>query len=93
MAMLGIRSRTTYYAWRKLPNKPLRLETLERMSYVFGIYKALQILFPSSTAADQWVHKPNSAKIFGGKAAVDLMRSGRISDLAAIREYLDANLS
>jgi hypothetical protein len=93
MAVLGIRSRTTYYAWRKLPNKPLRPDTLERLSYVFGIYKALQILFPRSSASNQWIHKPNSAKLFGGKAALDLLRGGLDSDLAAIRKYLDANLS
>jgi len=37
---------------------------LERISYVFGIYKALRNIFPSENQANSWVKKPNQA--FGG---------------------------
>jgi hypothetical protein len=68
----------------------LRPETLERISYILGIYKALQILLPKAEAADAWVRKPNSAPLFGGRSALDRMLSGDVADLAVVRQYLDA---
>jgi len=69
---------------------PLCSDTLERVSYILGIYKALQILVPSPDAADAWVRLPNSNPLFGGRSALDRMLSGRVGDLAAVRRYLDA---
>jgi hypothetical protein len=65
-------------------------DTLERISYVMGIYKALHILLPTPQAADAWVKKPNEANITNGKSALERMRGGRVVDLADIRRYLDA---
>ena len=65
-------------------------DTLERISYVMGIYKALRILLPTSEAAHAWVKKPNTAQGFGGKSALDRMLAGRVVDLADVRRYLDA---
>ena len=60
------------------------------MSYVLGIYKALQILLPDAEAADAWVRKPNAAPLFGGKPALHRMLSGNVADLYVVRQYLDA---
>jgi hypothetical protein len=65
-------------------------DTLERLSYIFGIYKALQILLPRSDAADAWVKKANTAPIFGGRSALERMLSGQVADLYVVRQYLDA---
>ena len=65
-------------------------DTLERISYVMGIYKALHILLPTSSAADAWIKKPNAAPITSGKTALERMRGGRVMDLADVRRYLDA---
>ena len=67
-------------------------ETLTRISYVFGIYKALHTLLPVPERADEWIHAPNSAACFGGRTAVEAMTSGRTEDLAVVRSYLDAQL-
>ena len=65
-------------------------DTLERISNVLGIYKALQILFPDSAAADAWVRKPNTAPMFAGRSALQRMLAGNVSDLNAVRRYLDS---
>ncbi|UKJ25881.1 MbcA/ParS/Xre antitoxin family protein [Stenotrophomonas maltophilia] len=65
-------------------------ETLERISYALGIYRALHILFPDQQQADSWIRRPNEATPFKGGTALALMCTGRLSDLASVREYLDA---
>lgn len=91
MVLLGAPGRSTFFKWKSAPEKAdVKRDTLERLSYILGIYKALQILLPDATAADAWVRKPNSAPLFGGRSALDRMLAGNISDLLAVRQYLDA---
>jgi uncharacterized protein (DUF2384 family) len=85
--LLGSPSRSTFFSWKKGEGGNLSRDTFERISYVLGIYKALQILFPDPAQADTWVAKPNEA--FGGRSALDRMTAGNISDLHAVRAYLD----
>ena len=88
--LLGQPPRSTYFAWRKAPEKAaLPRDTLERLSNLLGIYKSLQILLPEATAADAWVRQPNSAAPFGGGSAMDRMLAGNVSDLNLVRRYLD----
>ena len=68
----------------------LSRDVLERISYVLGIYKALQILFPDPARADAWVKRPNAAPLFAGQRALDRLLSGNVSDLFVVRQYLDA---
>ena len=65
-------------------------DTVERISHIFGIYAALRILLPTVEAAKDWVRKPNSAPLFGGEPALNRMLAGNVSDLYAVRQYLDA---
>src|SRR2546430_2666504 len=51
--LLGIASRSTYFKWKKDPHARLPRDTLERLSYLLGIYKALQLLLPQARAADE----------------------------------------
>ncbi len=90
MTLLGLSARSTYFKWKKNTNVVLSKDTLERISYVVGIYKSLQILLPDNRLADRWVKQPNSASIFGGQSALDFMRSGRVADLFIVRQYLNA---
>jgi uncharacterized protein (DUF2384 family) len=90
MTLLGLRSRSTYHVWKDGKSGPLSRDTLERLSYVFGIYKALQMLLASDEAADAWIRRPNAAPIFGGKSALERLMSGNVSDLYEVRRYLDA---
>ncbi len=90
LALLGQPPRSTFFAWRKQPEKAaLPRDTLERLSNILGIYKSLQILLPEPAAADAWVRQPNSATPFGGGSALQRMLAGNVSDLNLVRRYLD----
>jgi hypothetical protein len=90
MTLLGLSSRSTFFKWRKEAEVRLPRDTLERISYILGIYKAIQILLPDTRAADEWVRRPNAAAVFGGKSALERMLSGNVADLYIVRQYLDA---
>ncbi len=90
MTLLGVTARSTFFAWKKNADGELSKDTLERISYVLGIYKALQILLPDAQAADAWVRQPNQAPLFGGRSALERMMSGHVADLFVVRRYLDA---
>ena len=91
LILLGSPPRSTFFKWKKAPESAsIGKDTLERISYLLGIYKALQILLPDTNAADAWVRKPNGAHIFAGKSALDRMLSGNVADLYVVRQYLDA---
>ena len=92
MTLLGFdaSTRSTYFKWKKDPDSArLGRDKLERLSYVFGIYKALQLLLPEPAAADGWLHRPNQAAPFGGRPALERLMSGNVADLYVVREYLD----
>ncbi len=90
LTLLGITSRSTYFKWRKESVPKLPRDTLERLSYLLGIYKALQLLLTDTHAADEWVRRPNDAPLFGGRSALERMLSGNVADLYIVRQYLDA---
>ena len=87
--LLGV-GRTTLYQWKKGIVGPLDRHVMERLSYLFGIYAALQILLPVAERADEWVRKPNAAPLFAGASALDRMLGGQVADLYVVRHYLDA---
>lgn len=90
LKLLGIASRSTFFKWRREREPRLPQDTLERLSYLLGIYKSLQILLPDPRAADEWVRKPNNVPPFGGLSALERMLSGQVADLYVVRQYLDA---
>jgi hypothetical protein len=90
MTLLGVSTRSTFFGWKKDGEGLLPRDTLERISYILGIYKALQILLPDEKAADAWVCRPNSAPPFGGRSALERMLGGQVVDLFVVRQYLDA---
>lgn len=89
--LLGEPAPSTFFAWKANKSaRKLDRDTLDRISYLMGIHKALNILLPSSRAANEWIKKPNNAPLFGGDSALNRMLSGNLADLAEIRRYLDA---
>ena len=89
LGLLGV-SRTTLYQWKQGKVGPLDRHVLERLSYLFGIYAALQILLPVPERANAWIRKPNAAPFLGGRSALDRMLAGQVADLFVVRQYLDA---
>jgi hypothetical protein len=88
--LLGDPPESTFYKWKRQQDGLLGRDTIERISYLLGIWKALQILFPDPPQADAWLHKPNQTSLFGGQSALERMLSGNVADLFVVRQYLDA---
>lgn len=86
--LLGSPAERTYYAWRAGKAVRVPADTLRRIGYVAGIYKALQIVYSDPHLADGWLHRENRA--FGGRSPLERMRGGDVVDLAAVRSYVDA---
>ena len=87
--LLGDPPESTFYKWKRERDGTLSRDTLERISYLLGIFKALAILFPQPDRADAWLRKPNEAPTFGGRSALERMLAGNVSDLNLVRRYLD----
>ena len=87
--LLGGVSNGPYYAWRKEPKRTLGTDTLLRVSYLIGIFKALNILY-GEALADEWVRLPNQNRVFGGQAPIEYMKSGGIPAMQTVRRLLDA---
>jgi len=88
--LLGSPPESTFFKWKaeKTAGR-LSRDALERISYLLGIYKDLNILLPSVRAANEWVRKPNTASLFHGQSALERMLAGSLIDLADVRRYLD----
>ncbi len=91
MTLLGLNNEKTLYNWKSHPQKArLTRDLLERASYILGIYKSLQILLPDQTLADRWLSTPNDNPLFNGSAPLDRILAGQVTDLALVRNFLDA---
>lgn len=88
--LLGDPPESTFYKWKRQQDGAPGRDVIERISYLLGIWKNLQILFPATAQADAWLHKPNQAPLFGGHSALERMLSGNVADLYVVRQYLDA---
>lgn len=88
--LLGDPPSSTFFKMKRDKEGTITRDQLERVSYVLGIYKALQILFPDASRADAWIKAPNAAPCFGERSALDRMLSGNVADLFVVRQYLDA---
>lgn len=91
-SLLGLPDAFTLQKWKASPSTQLPDETLERISYLLGIFKAINTLLPDEGRADQWLRAPNSAPLFAGSSALDRMMMGKVSDLRCVRQYLEAQL-
>src|SRR5690242_17505344 len=88
--LLGDPPESTFYKWKREQDGAPGRDVIERISYLLGIFKALQILFPDPAQADAWLRRPNQAAPFGGHSALERMLSGNVGDLYVVRQYLDA---
>jgi uncharacterized protein (DUF2384 family) len=86
--LLGSPPERTYYSWRQGNGVRVPQDTLRRIGYIAGIFKALQIVYSNPQTADGWIQRPNKA--FGDLSPLERMRGGDVVDLAAVRSYIDA---
>ncbi|MFD2263418.1 antitoxin Xre/MbcA/ParS toxin-binding domain-containing protein [Lacibacterium aquatile] len=85
--LLGSPARSTFFKWKK-EGGSLPRDTAERISHLFSIWKALQILFPDSRRADEWLKRSNT--YFQNASALDVMLEGSFASLVHVRQYIDA---
>ncbi len=88
LVLLGGPSRSTLARWKAGQIGRVSRDALERLSLIAGIYKALQVMLQEPGRADSWPSRPNRA--FGGQTPLERMLAGSVTDLAAVRAYLDA---
>jgi hypothetical protein len=87
--LLGGVSNGPFYEMKKRPERTLDADRLTRISYLIGIFKALNILY-SEKLADRWVRLPNSNPIFGGCTPLGYMTKGGQPAMQTVRRLLDA---
>src|SRR5437870_4540698 len=74
--LLGGVTNGPYYEMKKHPaDRVLDTDKLLRISYLIGIFKALNILH-SQHLADEWVQLPNTNRLFGGMSPLAYMQKG-----------------
>jgi len=86
--LLGDMSARTWARWKEGSIGRIDRDLRMRMAHLMGIHKGLRYLFRDAARGYVWIRKPNAA--FGGLSALDLMLRGEISDLAALRDWLNA---
>jgi hypothetical protein len=88
-ALLGGVTNGPFYEMKRDPNRVLEADRLTRISYVIGIFKALNILH-ARALADAWIRLPNANPIFDGQAPLEYMVRGGLPALQTVRRLLDA---
>jgi hypothetical protein len=90
--LLGGISNGTFYQWKGKPagtGRTLDQDRLTRISYLIGIFKALNILY-SERLADRWMQLPNSNPLFAGRTPLAFVLQAGTPALATLRQLLDA---
>jgi hypothetical protein len=88
-ALLGGVSNGPYYQMKKNPHRILDADTLLRVSYLVGIFKALHILH-SDALADEWVRLANTNRLFRGQSPLAYMLAGGLPAMQTVRRLVDA---
>ncbi len=87
--LLGGVSNGTFYEMKRDTARVCSVDELTRISYLLGIFKALNVLH-GEALADAWMHLPNSNRIFAGTAPLEFAARGGIPALDTLRRLLDA---
>lgn len=88
-ALLGGVSHGPFYEMKRQPDRVLETDRLTRISYLIGIFKALNILH-ARPLADQWMQLPNSNPIFAGETPLAYLIRGGLPAMQVVRRLLDA---
>lgn len=87
--LLGGISSGAYYEFKKRPGRVLNEDRLRRISYLIGIFKALNILY-GTQLADSWVQLANTNPLFSGRTPLAYMLEGGTLAMEFVRRLLDA---
>jgi hypothetical protein len=88
--LLGGVTNGPYYEMKKHPDdRVLDADTLLRISYLLGVFEALNSLH-GQPLADEWMSLPNSNRIFGGGTPLAYLIQGGLPAMSTVRRLLDA---
>jgi hypothetical protein len=88
-SLLGGVTNGPFYEMKRHPDRVLDADRLTRISYVIGIFKALQILH-GLPLADEWMQLPNTNPIFAGQSPLAYIMRGGLPAMQTVRRLLDA---
>jgi hypothetical protein len=89
-ALLGGVTNGPYYEMKRQPaERVLDADKLLRVSYLIGIFKALNILH-GHALADEWMQLPNTNRIFGGSTPLAYVLKGGVAAMQTVRRLLDS---
>lgn len=89
LALLGFSSEEKFQV---MLSKPITYafsnEQIKRMSYLLTIYRSLHTILSDRHRADNWVNSPNTAPLFKGQPAIEILKKWRLRDLELVTHYL-----
>jgi hypothetical protein len=89
LGLLGVVTVSTFLEWKTgVEGRTLDEDTLMRISFLIGIFKALNICY-GQDLANCWVTLPNQNPIFAGEMPVDYMIQHGQPGMAEVRRLLD----
>lgn len=88
--LLGWPPSSTFHKYKSGDAGVLSYDTLTRISLVFGIYKALHVLYAEPAFADGWMRIPNRHPLFGGRPPLAFVVDAGIDGLFQLRRLLDS---
>ena len=86
--LLGDMAKRTWARWKDGQIGRIDRDLRMRMALLIGIHKGLRNLFRDPERGYAWIRKPNAA--FEGHSALDVMLRGEMTDLIALRDWLNA---
>lgn len=93
MIVLGLSEEQALHYWKAHPEDvEMMPDLIERISYMLGIFKSLEVLLQDPQIADNWLSTPNDNKLFNGEPPKSLLLSGTLADLATVRNFLDTQV-
>ncbi len=89
MALLGGVSNGKFHDMKRHRSTVLTQDELTRVSYLIGIFKALNILF-SRKLANEWVKRPNTNPMFRNASPLEVMLNVGMPAMMETRRLLDS---
>src|SRR5262245_18096038 len=88
-ALLGGVTNGPYYELKRSPDRVLDADRLTRISYLIGVFKALNILH-SRALPEEWIRLPNTNPIFGWQTLLAYMVRRGMPAMQIVRRLLDS---
>ena len=92
LQLLGLHDPVQLQDLRAAPLDQVPTEIIERVVILLDIFKAVNTLLPQPNGADAWIRSSNTASMFGGQSALDVMIGRGLEGLREVRAYLNAQI-